>query len=128
MDTQALVLQLRFSAWASERVLQSAAAVPQEELGRNLGNSFGGVRGTLVRIYPAGSIWCDRLMGDATPYDRTGVAANLDRYEAPTEFSDFSRKWLGLLDGFIAWGEKLQPADWDRVVSYHNMKGEALKT
>jgi len=60
MDSQAIVHQLRYSAWASERSLQSAAAVEQEELHRDLGNSFGGVYGTLVHIYQADAIWWDR--------------------------------------------------------------------
>ena len=58
MDSQAVVHQLRYSAWASERSLQSAAAVEHEELHRDLGNSFGSVYGTLVHIFQGDAIWC----------------------------------------------------------------------
>ena len=66
MDTQALVLQLRYSAWATRRVLESTAALSPEELSRELGNSYGGVHGTLRHIYQADSIWFDKLMGAPT--------------------------------------------------------------
>jgi uncharacterized damage-inducible protein DinB len=128
MDTQGLVHQLRYSAWASERVLRSVADVPREERDRDLGNSFGSVHGTLVHIYQADSIWWDRLMGDATPYDRPGVPANLERYAHPPEFADFSKKWLDKLDDYIAWAEKLPPAGWDRIAQYRTLKGDALET
>ena len=119
MDSQAVVHQLRYSAWASERSLQSAAAVEHEELHRDLGNSFGGVYGTLVHIYQADAIWWDRLMGANT--------VNLDQYKPPAEFGDFSKKWLALLEGYVAWGEKLTAAEWDRVVAYRNTKGEPFE-
>ena len=63
MDCGAVVLQLRYSAWATRRVLDSVRDLSPEEVGRNLGNSYGGVRGTLDHIYQADAIWFDRLMG-----------------------------------------------------------------
>ena len=57
MDADALVRQLRYSAWATRRVLDSANALSAEELRRDLGNSYGGVRGTLDHIYQADAIW-----------------------------------------------------------------------
>ena len=56
MDSEALVLQLRYSAWATRRVLDSATALSAEELSRGLGNSYGGLRGTLEHIYQADEI------------------------------------------------------------------------
>jgi hypothetical protein len=51
MDTQALVLQLRYSAWATRRVLETTAAVSPDELSRDVGNSYGGVfEGWPVRV------------------------------------------------------------------------------
>jgi uncharacterized damage-inducible protein DinB len=62
MDTDALVLQVRYSAWASRRVLPSAGALNADELLRGVGSSYGGVHGTLVHIFQADSIWFDRCM------------------------------------------------------------------
>jgi uncharacterized damage-inducible protein DinB len=119
MDSEALVLQLRYSAWATRRVLDSANALSAEELRRDLGNSYGGVRGTLDHIYQADAIWFDRLMGAPT--------GNLASYAPNPDFAGFSEKWVGLLERYVSWAEKLNPADWDRVVAYRNIKGEPFQ-
>jgi uncharacterized damage-inducible protein DinB len=116
MDTQALVLQLRYSAWATRRVLECTAALSPDELSRNLGNSYGGVHGTLKHIYQADSIWLDRLMGAPT--------SDLSKYEPSSDFSE----WIPLLDRYVKWAEGLTPSDWDRIVAYRNVKGESLRT
>ena len=116
MDTEALVLQLRYSAWATRRVLESATALSEEESQRELGNSYGGIRGTLTHIYQADAIWFDRLMGAPT--------GDLSRYDPSPNFSE----WLPLLDGYVKWAEALTPADWDRIAHYRNVKGETFQT
>lgn len=113
MDTEALVHQLCYSAWATRRVLDSVAALSSEELHRGLGNSYGGVHGTLTHIYQADAIWFDRLMGVPT--------RDLEKYNPSSKFSE----WLLLLDAYVKWGEALKPEDWDRVAHYRNVKGEA---
>jgi uncharacterized damage-inducible protein DinB len=117
MDTDALVLQVRYSAWASRRVLESAGTLDAEELHRGLGSSYGGVHGTLVHIFQADSIWFDRLHGVST--------GSLGTYAPDADFAAFSRRWLAVLDGWVAWAESLDGAGWDRVVDYRNIKGEA---
>jgi len=115
MDTTALVLQLRYSLWATRRVLESTAALNSEERNRDLGNSFGGIQGTLTHIFQADSIWLDRLMGAPT--------GNLTKYTPRVDFSD----WPPLLDRYVSWAEGLTPVEWDRIVPYHNIKGEAFQ-
>jgi uncharacterized damage-inducible protein DinB len=116
MDVQALVHQLRFSEWATRRVLESAAALSPDELDRNLGNSYGGVFGTLSHIYQADAIWFDRLMGAPT--------ANLAAYAPGANLAELSDKWSALHDRYRSWAEALGPADWDRIVPHRNVKGE----
>jgi uncharacterized damage-inducible protein DinB len=113
MDTTALVLQLRYSAWATRRVLESIAPLSPEEVQRGLGNSFGGVHGTLTHIFQADAIWFDRLMGAPT--------GSLSKYTPKADFSD----WTPLLDRYVNWAEGMTAAEWDRVVAYRNVKGEA---
>src|SRR5882672_1318717 len=113
MDTAALVLQLRYSAWATRRVLESIAALNPEELQRDLGNSYGGVHGSLTHIFQADSVWFDRLMGAPT--------VPLSKYTPKADFSD----WTPLLDRYVSWAEGLTAAQWDRVVAHRNVKGEA---
>src|SRR5258708_36167747 len=116
MDSQALVLQLRYSAWATRRVLDSVTALSPEELSGVLASSYGGARGTLEHIYQADAIWFDRLMGVPT--------SDLSKYKPSVNFSE----WAPLLDGYVKWAEGLAPAGWDRIVSYRNVKGEDFQT
>jgi uncharacterized damage-inducible protein DinB len=116
MNTDALVLQVRYSAWATRRVLESAGALNHDELHRGLNSSYGGVHGTLVHIFQADSIWFDRLHGDST--------GNLATYPPDADFAAFSQSWLGVLDRWIGWAEALDRGGWDRVVAYRNIKGE----
>jgi uncharacterized damage-inducible protein DinB len=119
MDTQALVLQLRFSAWATCRVLESASALREEELNRDLGNSYGGVFGTLAHIFQADAIWFDRLMGQST--------GSLAAYAPGASLAELSAKWRAMHDRYLSWAEGLAPVDWDRIVPHKNLKGEASR-
>jgi uncharacterized damage-inducible protein DinB len=112
---QALVLQVRYSAWATRRTLDAAAPLTSDELHRDLGSSYGGVYGTLLHIFQADSIWFDRLQGVPT--------AALSAYAAPADFAEFSQTWLALLDRWTRWAEQLNAADWDRMVAHRNTQG-----
>jgi uncharacterized damage-inducible protein DinB len=117
IDTTGLVLQVRYTAWASRRVLESAGALSGEELRRDLGSSYGGILGTLVHIFQGDSIWFDRLEGIST--------SSLARYAPDDDFALFSKQWLAVLDRWEAWAEGLDRAGWDRIVAYRNIKGES---
>jgi uncharacterized damage-inducible protein DinB len=119
MDTHALVLQLRFTEWATRRVLESAATLSAEDLHRDLGNSYRSLFDTLVHIYQADAIWFDRLMG--LPTDR------LATYEPRPDLAGLSEQWQALHGRYLAWAESLAPADWDRIVPHRNLKGEAAR-
>jgi uncharacterized damage-inducible protein DinB len=117
MDTQAILLQVRYSAWATRRVLEAVAALTTEELHRDVGNSYGGVHGTLAHIFQGDSIWFDRLQGVPT--------GALAAYPAQPDLAAFSQDWLALHDRWIAWAERLDAAAWDRMVPHRNTKGDS---
>lgn len=119
MVTDALVLQLRYSAWASRRVLESTVALSSEELHRDLGGSYGCLYDTLAHIFQADSIWWDRLMLKPT--------GDISVYDPPDELAELSKRWLTVLDTYVSWAEKLPPADWDRIVPHRNIKGEPFE-
>jgi uncharacterized damage-inducible protein DinB len=120
MDTQAFVTHVRYTAWATRRVLDSAAALKPEELQQDLGNSYGGVFGTLAHIFQGDSIWFDRLQGKTT--------GSLAAYTPSADFAQFSMQWRDVLDRFVEWAEKLGAADWDQICKYRNTQGEAFAT
>jgi uncharacterized damage-inducible protein DinB len=119
MDSQACVHQLRFSAWATRRVLDSVAPLPADELHRKTGSSFGSIHDTLVHIFQADSIWWDRLMLKAT--------ADLSVYDPPAEYGEFVARWLALHDTYVGWGNGLGAGEWDRIVPHRNIKGEPFE-
>lgn len=116
MDTTGLLLQVRYSAWATRRVLESVRSLNAEELHRDLGSSYGGIYGTLAHIFQGDSIWFDRLDGVST--------SSLAAYAPDADFAAFSRRWLGVLDRWVSWAETLDIAGWDRIVPYRNTQGE----
>ena len=97
MDTTGLVLQVRDSAWATRRVLESVNVMNCDEFRRDLGSSYGGIYGTLAHIFQADCIWFDRLEGVST--------TNLAAYEPDRGLysSAFSGSWLAVLSslGFL---------------------------
>jgi len=116
MDRVGLVLQVRYNAWATRRVLESVNVMNCDEFRRDLGSSYGGIYGTLAHIFQADSIWFDRLIGVPT--------ASLANYAPDADFAGFSRQWLAVLDRWVSWAEALDDAGWDRIVPYRNTKGE----
>jgi uncharacterized damage-inducible protein DinB len=117
MDTNALVMQVRYSAWATSRALKAAEALSADELHRNLGNSYGSIHGTLAHIFQADSIWLDRLHGVPT--------GGLSAYAPESDFAAFSKQWQALLGRWVSWAEGLGAADWNRIVPHRNTRGEA---
>ncbi|HYM13857.1 MAG TPA: DinB family protein [Bryobacterales bacterium] len=120
MSTNDLRHHVRYNSWATQRVLESVRALTSEQYSRGLGNSYGGVEGTLIHIYQADQIWFARLEGRPT--------GSLAAFQPPAGRDAFERDWLALLGRMIAWAEGLSDTDWDRVVAYRNTKGEALET
>jgi uncharacterized damage-inducible protein DinB len=96
IDADFLGLQLEYSRWASERSIQAARPLSDEELSRDLGSSQGGVLGTLVHIYQADRIWLTRLKG--SPRFTLGdpdESWTLDKLaDAWTRTGDEFRHWL----------------------------------
>jgi uncharacterized damage-inducible protein DinB len=116
MDTHALVLQLRFSDWATRRVLASVEALSEAELHRNLGNSYGGIFETLAHIFQGDAIWLDRLLGLPTE--------NLAAYDPRADLAGLAGQWQAVRDRYLSWADTLAPDDWDRIVPFRNTKGE----
>lgn len=108
-----------FDAWANARTLNACAALTQEQLTRNLGNSFGSVRDTLVHILGAQMVWIERLSG--------GAPAGLPGPEGFPDIGAVRAKWAEIEPRLHAYVNGLTPADIDRVLEYRNLKGVAFR-
>jgi uncharacterized damage-inducible protein DinB len=63
MTAQDIGTFFAYDAWATERTLESVAALSEELYRKDLGSSHGGIHGTLVHLYGAGLTWLQRWKG-----------------------------------------------------------------
>lgn len=54
---------LAYTIWADRQVLQALAELPEEDLVRETGTSFGSVLGTMAHILGAEQLWLSRFLG-----------------------------------------------------------------
>lgn len=54
---------LAYTIWADRQVLQALGSLPEEDLLRETGTSFGSVLGTMVHILGSEQAWLARLLG-----------------------------------------------------------------
>lgn len=103
-------LHIRYSTWASRRLVEAAAALPADALARPTGISHGSILGTLAHLQFADWIWHSRVIG---PLDRPA-----DTLEAlQSDWPDIQRRWE-------AWSDALTEADLTRVVPFKRLNGD----
>ena len=56
---------LNYHYWARDRALAAAERLTPDQLTRDLGNSFGSIKDTLIHLYAADWIWCSRWQGES---------------------------------------------------------------
>ena len=114
------VLQIYdYNYWASARILDTAAAVSDEQFVARADFSHGGLRDTLTHILGAEWAWRSRIQAGHSP---TALLAPAD---FPT-LAALRERWTGeeqAMRGYLAW---LTDADLDRVVHYRSTRGDAL--
>jgi uncharacterized damage-inducible protein DinB len=91
---------LKYSTWASQRLLDAAKKLSPDDLTRNVGVSHGSILGTLSHIHFADRIWYSRVVDPNEPA--------------------IQRKWE-------AWAEKVQDADLGRMVASKSVDGIAYE-
>ena len=114
VDASVLASHLRYSAWASKKLLDFVAGMPDEQLIREIGNSHGGILKTFQHIYYADRVWLSRMEGAPTQF------ADPDPGPSP---ADLNANWWPLLGRFSKWASQQQ--DGGRVVEFKNLKGDA---
>ena len=105
-----------YSAWASQRVVDAAGKLSDEELRRDHKSADKSVLGTLVHTFAADRIWYARVTGapitkfvDESDHDMAVL-----RSDWPTLYSD--------------WAKFLAGADLGSVIPYKDMKGNPYET
>ena len=106
-----------YSAWATGRMFDAAAALSADQLSATVASSFPSVLGTLGHIVATEWIWLRRWKGDsptAAPSWVTGPTLSELRERLADVESERDRLFGQLAD-----------ADLDRIVEYRRMSGEA---
>ena len=109
-------LHLRYSTWASRKLLDAVRQLPPEDLARGVGISHGSLVGTLAHIHFADRIWYNRTVDSSEPFRMDADLATLETH------------WPAILQKWEAWAESLDEPGLQRVAEYANTTGETFRT
>jgi len=119
MTPEEALLHIRYTGWASRRLLDAARHVPPEILAKDLSSSHSSILGTLAHTFFADSVWYHRAVDPTTPYPNPKEIPPLETLDA---------KWRQLLDNWEAWAQGLTGADLERKVAYRLLDGTASES
>jgi len=107
---------LRYSGWASQRLLDAAKKLNPDDLTRTTGVSHDSILGTLSHIHFADRIWYSRVVDPNEPVIRQSDLPTLEE-----QWPAIQRKWE-------AWAEGVQDADLGRMVASQGRSGASDPT
>jgi uncharacterized damage-inducible protein DinB len=106
-----------FGRWASDKICEAVSQLDEAEFSKEIGGSFGSVRGTLLHLYGAEWVWLERFHGRsprAMPDDGGPV----------TTLADVRTKWDPIQEQLRVFVQELTPAKLAGSVSYTSFAGE----
>ncbi len=103
-------VHLKYSNWASRRLLEAAQKLDPEQFTRDLGVANKSVRGTLEHILMADRTWVARILGIA-----------IEPEPLETQWPQIQQRWSDFAAG-------LSDSDLMRVISYKDTKGNPYET
>ena len=114
VSADTLRLHFDYSAWATQRLLDAAAKLADEELTRDFRTADKSVRDTLAHIYAADRIWLSRVCGET----RATFIDPEDR-----DLTLLLAEWPALYQRWKLHMRDLTDQDMLRVVSFKDTKG-----
>ena len=97
-------LHLRYSAWASRKLVEAVRAVPDVDFQQPVGVSHSSLLGTLAHILWADWLWFTRVVG---PMGKPGQTREM-----------LEIVWPELNANWVSWAERASQAEVNRVVEY----------
>lgn len=110
---------IRYSGWASRRVLEAVEKLTEEERSRPMKVSHESMLGTLGHIHFADRIWYSRTVDTSMTVPPMAEMCTLEALTG--DWQELQRKWE-------AWAEVLSDADLERVADYKYTDGRAGST
>ena len=117
VSADTLRLQLDYSAWASQRLMDAAAQLSDEELTRDFKTADKTVLDTLVHVYAADRIWLARV----TAQPRATFIDPEDR-----DLTLLQSEWPALHERWKLWLRDFNDDDVLRVIEYKDTKGRPV--
>jgi uncharacterized damage-inducible protein DinB len=115
MTSPEACLHLRYSAWASRKLVDASRAVPDVDFEKAVGISHGSLLGTLTHILWADWLWFTRVI---EPMEKPGET----REALETVWPQLQEKW-------ITWADHASDAEINRVVEYKSiLDGQLART
>lgn len=105
---------IRYSGWASRRVLETAMALSVEDQSKPMGVSHESIGKTLTHIYLADRIWYKRTVRPDLDMPAWGEGIPLIQLE---------EQWANLQAQWEAWADSLNDEDLNQVVPYRMLNG-----
>jgi uncharacterized damage-inducible protein DinB len=113
-SADALRLHLEYSAWASQRMLDAASRLTEEELSRDFKTSDKSVIGTLAHTFAADRFWLGRIQANAP-------ATFID--DEDRHFDVLRKEWPTLQQRWKEWAAPLTDQDVVARISYKDTEG-----
>lgn len=111
---------LDYTVWANHRVVRVAATLSVDDYRRDLSNSHGGVRGTLVHMMGAEWIWLERWKG-------VSPQRGFDEGEFPT-ILELRERWQVIEDHRASWLSSLKEAAVTQAIQYKTLDGRDFES
>jgi uncharacterized damage-inducible protein DinB len=108
-------LHLRYSAWASHKLIEAVRSIPDADFDKPVGVSHSSLQGTLAHILWGDWLWFTRVVG---PMEKPGQTREA-----------LETVWPDILDKWITWAERASDADIQRTVEYTSLlDGKVART
>ena len=109
----------RYNAWATARLLDAVAVVPEADYRRDVGLFFRSIHGTLNHLLVGEhQLWFVRFSEGTSPRVALDAEIETDRARLATSLREGAARWAPLIAGFAA-------PRWDGTLNYTTMRGTA---
>ncbi|EGW21703.1 DinB family protein [Methylobacter tundripaludum] len=120
-----LCLLSRYNQWMNDKLYNTAAQLPADEIARDRGAFFGSLLGTLNHIMVADIIWLQRFSEHPAQHPALDQIRAMPKPKTlPDDFTALSAERRNVDATIISWCEQLDASDLNHKLAYHNMKGE----
>jgi uncharacterized damage-inducible protein DinB len=114
MTAQEARLHIRYSGWASRKLMEAAATLTEEQRTRSMDVSHESLQQTLAHTYFADSVWYTRTVDPSRPVPNPSDRPSMESLMA--DWPDLQRKWE-------AWADSISDAGLERVAQFKLLNG-----